>query len=216
MPLFSKKSQLPDVEKMTLDQLLFLADTQDDPKIIYLALNRAAELSPDDLAIQRRLLLLGRLHERDPHKMDFSVIKSYLLHPFEHPEKHKPEEIRQMAHDLFEETRLKRCLELAPDPDAFLRSYFEELSREYVNIFVAADNSHVPRVFGISFKGGLSRYLAIPGRDIISNIFSSPYLSKEEATVLAKSFYKAFYDHTHGEVRELDKLLGAEICGLLR
>ena len=216
MPLFSKKTQVPAVNEMTLEQLLFLADTQDDHKITHLALSRAAELAPDDLGIKRQLLLLGRLYERDSRKMDFGVIKSYLLHPFEHPDKHTPEEARKMARELFEEPLLLRCLELAPDPEKFLADYLQELSRDYMRIFVAADNSHVPRVFGISFRGNLARYLAIPARDIISNIFSSPYLSQEEARVLAKAFYRAFYDHVSGEVRELDKLLGAQICGLLR
>lgn len=216
MPLFKQKKQAPDLSGLTLEKLLFMADTETDPVLIHQALSRAEELAPEDLAVQRRLLLLGRLHERSAKTMDFSVIKSWLLHAFEHPDKHKEAEAKGMARELFDEARLKRCLELAPDRDAFLRGYLEELSKDYIRIFIAADNTHVPRVFGISFRGNLSRYLALPARDIISNILSSPWLSGEEATLLAKSFYRAFFDHVHGEVRELDRLLGAEICGQLR
>lgn len=216
MPLFNKKKQAPNLSGLTLEKLLFMADTETDPVLIHQALSRAEELAPDDLNIQRRLLLLGRLHLRSSKVMDFSVIKSWLLHAFEHPDKHKDAEAKGMARELFDEARLVRCLELAEDKAAFLKGYHEELARDYIRIFIAADNTHVPRVFGISFRGNLARYLAIPARDIISNILSSPWLSAEEAIPLAKAFYKAFYEHVSGEVRELDRLLGAEICGQLK
>ncbi len=184
--------------------------------MIHRCLIRAEELAPNDPDIQRRLLMLGRLHERDPKRFDLSVIKCYLLHAFEHPDKHTPEEARRMARELFDDPRLARCLALAGDREAFLRGYLEELSREYMRIFVVSDNSHVPRVFGFSFKGSLHRYLAVPARDIIMNALSSSWLNGEEAVVLAKAFYKAFYEHAHGESRELDTLLGAEVRAQLR
>lgn len=214
--MFSKKSALPDLTGKTLEELLFLAETAEDPKMIHRCLIRAEELAPNDLDIQRRLLLLGRLHERDPKRFDLSVIKCYLLHAFEHPEKHTSEEARRMTRELFDDPRLARCLDLAGDREAFLRGYLEDLSREYMRIFVVSDNSHLPRVFGFSFKGSLPRYLAVPTRDIIMNALSSPYLSGEEAVVLAKAFYKAFYEYAHGESKELDTLLGAEVRAQLR
>lgn len=121
-----------------------------------------------------------------------------------------------MARELFDDRRLLRCLELAPDREAFLRSYLEELSREYMRVFVAADNRHIPRVFGISFKGSLAKYLAAPAKDILSNILSSPYLDEEEARVLARAFYRAFFEHAGGETGELDSRLGAQLRALLR
>ena len=208
MSFFTKKSKMPPLDSMNMEQLLFEADTQQDPKVIHEALRLAENLEPDNLDIQRRLLLQGRLHERSPRKMDFSIIKCYLLHAFEHPEAHQMQAQQDMARELFDDERLKRCLTLADDAEAFLRGYLEDLSRDYMRIFVASDNSHIPRVFGISFKGTLQRYLAQPARDIIMNIFSSPYLSQEEARVLARAFYRAFYDYAHGEVRELDSQLG--------
>lgn len=214
--MFSRKSKAPQLEGKSLEELLFLAETQADPVVRHAALTRAEMLAPDNLDIQRALLLLGRLHERSPRAMDFSVIKSYLLHAFEHPEEHPPQEVRQMARELFDDRRLLRCLELAPDREAFLRSYLEELSREYMRVFVAADNRHIPRVFGISFKGSLAKYLAAPAKDILSNILSSPYLDEEEARVLARAFYRAFFEHAGGETGELDSKLGAQLRALLR
>lgn len=216
MPLFKKKPVLPDYDSLSLDQLLFEADTKEDPQLIYAALSRAERLEPENLDIQRRLLLHGRLHERSNKNLDFSIIKCHLLHAFEHPEKHPEEALRRMHRELFDEERLQKCLALAGDGEAFQREYLEELSKEYILIFLAPDSSHAPRVFGLSFKGSLQKYLAAPARDIISNILSSPFLSGAEAILLAKAFYRAFYEYAHGDVRELDSRLGAEIRAQLR
>jgi len=216
MPLFSKKSTLPDLDGKTPEELLFMADTAEDPRLVHHCLRRAEELTPDNLDVLRRLLMQGRLHERDPRRADFSVIKSYLLHAFEHPETHTQQEVQKMARELFDDPLLLRCLELAGDREAFLRGYLEDLSRDYMRIFVVSDNSHIPRVFGFSFKGSLQRYLAVPSRDIIMNILSSPFLKEGEATVLAKAFYRAYFEYARGESRELDALLGAEIRAQLK
>lgn len=211
MPFFSKKTASRDLSRLPLEELLFFADTQGDPPAVYEALLQAERIAPDDINVQRRLLLHGRLHERDAKKMDFSVIKSYLLHAFEHPEDHSEAQLRQMTRELFDDERLKTCLRLSKDPAHFLKNYLEDLSRDYMRIFVAPDNTHIPRVFGLSFKGNLSKYLARPAKDIIHNILSSPYLSVEEARLLSRAFYRAFYDHAQGEVQELDSLLGAQL-----
>lgn len=216
MPLFKKKTVQPDYDNLSLDQLLFEADTKDDPQAVYAALKKAEQLDPMNLDIQRRLLLHGRLHERDSRHVDFSVIKSHLLNSFEHPEKHREEDIRKMHRALFDEEQLQKCLAMAQDSAAFHQRYLEDLSKDYIRIFLAPDSSHSPRVFGISFKGNLQKYLAVPARDIISNILSSPYLGSGEAIMLAKAFYRAFYEYAQGEVRELDSRLGAEIRAQLR
>jgi len=216
MPLFSKKKEPALREGLTLEQLLDIADTQEDPARVYEALSRAEQLAPEDLNIQRRLLLHGRLHERNPKNLDFSVIKSFLLNAFEHPEKHRPEDLRKMERELFDEPRLQRALELAQDRAAFLRSYLEDLSRDYMRVFISSDSSHVPKVLGFSFKGALPRYLAMPALDILKNVFSSPYLSREEAQVLGKAFYRAFFEQVQGETKVLDAQLGPELLALLR
>lgn len=211
MPFFKKKIMQKDLSSMSMDELLFFADTTDSPQEIYAALLQAERLAPEDINVQRRLLMNGRLHERDAKKMDFSVIKCYLLHAFEHPEDHSEAQLKQMTRELFDEERLQTCLRLSKEPARFLQTYLEDLSREYMRVFVAPDNTHIPRVFGLSFKGSLSKYLAKPAKDIIHNILSSPYMNVEEARLLSRAFYRAFYDHAHGEVRELDSLLGAQL-----
>jgi hypothetical protein len=200
---------------MSLEQLLFEARTRQDPVQVHKALTLAEALSPDNLEVHRGLLMLGRLHQRNPRKLDFSVIKCFLLNSFEHPERHREQALRDMARELFDDARLARCLQLSGDPEGFLRTYLEDLSREYMRIFVAGDTSHFPRVFGLSFKGGMQRYLAVPARDIISNMLCSPFLSPGEALLLARAFYRAYYEHAQGDVKALDELLGAAICARL-
>ena len=216
MPLFSKKAPKMNLDGLPIEEYLHIAETEDDPVIIHEALTRAEALAPDNLDIQKRLLLLGRLHERNSKRFDFSVIKSYILHAFEHPEAHSDAQREQMIREVFDHPQLKKALALAPDPDAFMQDYLLALSRDYVRMFVGGDNSHVPRVFGISFKGSLSKYLAVPASDIITNILSSPLLSETEGKMLAKAFYRAFYDYVAGEVKELDKNLGPQMRALLR
>lgn len=216
MGLFSARKPKKNLDGMDLNQLLFEADVQEDPVIVHQALLLAEALAPDNLEVQRRLLLHGRLHERSPKAMDMSVISCYALHAFEHPENHSRRQLREMIRGLFDSPRLLRCLSLTDQPEGFLTEYLLELSRRYMRIFVAPEASHVPRVFGISFKGSLQRYLAVPARDILVNILSSPHLNQQEARLLARAFYRAFYDHGQGDTQALDQLLGAEVCSQLR
>ena len=57
-----------------------------DPVYAHARLKRAEILAPDSLEVQKALLLLGCLHERQRRPADYSLIKCYLLHAFEHPE----------------------------------------------------------------------------------------------------------------------------------
>lgn len=211
MPIFNRKKTAPGLDGLGLEELLFVADTQEDPKLAHAALIKAESLRPDSLEVQRRLLLHGRLHERDPKRLDFSVIKCYLLHAFEHPEQHPEEDQRRMARELFDAPRLLRCLELANYPQAFLEQYLKQLSHDYLRIFIAPDRSHSPRLLGFSLGGKLNQYLARPARDVLANALSSPHLSAGEAKTLAAAFYTAFNEYNRGDAGELDRLLGAEL-----
>ena len=217
MPWFSKKKK-PVInidDRMSVLDLLHAAKTADDPKVAYACLQRAEILAPDSLDVQRELLLLGRLHERDKRAPDYSIIKSWLLHVFEHPEQHDEAQQRRMTRELFDEKRLQNCLKIAPDPDAFLASYLDALCDEYMRIFIAGEAAHTPRVFGVSMKSSLHKYLASPVSDMIHNIFLSPFLDEKEQGQLARSVYKAYHRFVSGEVKELDSLLGAQLVHAL-
>ena len=55
--------------------LLSLAADEEDPVRREKLLLQAEEMSPQDLDVQKALLLLGDLPRRNPKKVDFSVIK---------------------------------------------------------------------------------------------------------------------------------------------
>lgn len=215
MPWFSKKSEPVIRDDMGLEDLLHEARIARDPRFAYRCLQRAEVMAPDSLAVQRALLMHGRLHERSAKTLDYSVVKCYLWHGFEHPEKHTQEEQQRMARELFDDKRLQLCLGLSAEPEAFLRQYLEELAQEYLRLFVAGDASHVPKLFGLHPRGQLHKYLARPAADIIRNALSSPYLNAQEQLMAARAFYKAYYRQLEGESKELDRLLGSEICAAL-
>lgn len=213
--MFSKKKVNEIKDSMTLADLLHEAKVTDDPVFAHACLKRAEIMAPDSLDVQRALLMQGRLHERGRVAGDYSVIKCYLLHCFEHPEKHSQQEQEQMAREIFDNPHLKNCIALSPQPEAFLKDYLTELCAEYMHIFIAGDTSHAPAIFGLATKGMLHRYLAKPSNDLLRNVLSSPWLSAEEQLLLARSFYQAFHRQMEGQTKELDKLLGAEICRTL-
>lgn len=215
MPWFSKKKSIAVPENMDEMDLLHEAKSSDDPVYAYACLKRAETLDPDNLEVQRAMLMLGRLHERGRNPADFSAIKSYLLHSFEHPEKYAEAELKAAADQLFGDPRLLRCLTLAPDPNAFLEKYLDDLAEEYMRIFIAGDSSHAPRVFGMSIKAQLHSYLARPTAELISNTLLSPYLSLEQQRLVSRAVYRAFSRQMGGETKALDKLLGAEICRVI-
>lgn len=215
MPWFQKKTKPVLDDKLTLEQLLHEAKVSRDPVYAHLCLERAEVMAPGSLKVQRALLMHGRLHERDARAADYSVIKCYLLHAFEHPEQHSEAEQQRMARELFDHRYVKACTELSESPEAFLSDYLEELSAEYIRLFIAGDSSHTPSLFGIGPRQQLHRYLAKPSADVIRNMLCSPFLEKEEQLMLARAFYRAFLKQMQGQSQELDRLLGAEICGAL-
>jgi len=195
--------------------LLALAKTENDPKRRFALLSRAEELAPEELAVHRALLMLGRLYERDGRSPDYRVIKCYLFHVFEHPETHREKDILSMAREIFDHERLRKCLSLAPRPENFLEEYLEELAGEYIRLFLASDTGHVPSLFGFTRRTSISKYLAAPMSDIISNILQSAYLKQSEQVLLARKFYGACHRFLSGETEPLDAQLGPHILARL-
>lgn len=199
-------------EPETIGSLLARARDAQDPARRYALLLEAEQLAPDDLEVQRALLLHGRLHERDGRRLDFSVIQCYLFHVFEHPEQHDEAAQERSARALLEEPRLLRCLTLAPDPKAFLNDYLTELAGEYVRIFILPDRTHAPWAFGLALPNRRGRYMARPAADVIRNLFSCPWYTMAQQRLTARAFYQAYYRAMDGDVQALDELLGGDLC----
>lgn len=215
MPLFQKKSTPQVPNDMSVVELLHEAKVSHDPVYAHACLLRAEIMAPESLEVQLALLLLGRLHERENKPADYSLIKSYLFNGFEHPEKYREEELKLQANELFNDKRLQYCLSLSENKEAFLERYLKELSEEYMHIFVKGESSHAPKIFGFSVKSQMQSYYALPAADIIRNALSSPFLNEAQQRLVARSFYKAFQSQMNSETKDLDKMLGAEICAAL-
>lgn len=216
MGLFKKPSRNVVPENLDADTCLHMANAQEDPVYRYRLLKRAEELAPENVAVQRALLMLGRLYERDPKHIDFSVIKCFILHVFEYPDQHTEQDIREKTREIFDHPQLKKCLALSSDPDRFLKEYLEEICLEYIRVFLASSSAHVPLLLGFSFKNSAAKNLAVPMATMIDNMLCSAYLRANEQTLLAGIFYRACSRHLDGKTGYLDARLSPEIIKSLQ
>ena len=170
-------------------------------------LEEAERLCPDSLHVQRALLYLGDLWQRDLRNIDYHLIKCYLLHVFEAPEQETPAMRAQMLRDLTAHPRLLRCLEVAPDREAFIREYVGWLCREYVKVFLKGSASHSGRIFGMQFvrrEKTLARPVAMMLRNMALADLPAPY-----DTLLPQTLMETFIRDVGPEtyVREAQKEL---------
>lgn len=200
----------------TQKKYLALARQEKDPVKKQVLLAQAERIAPDDLEVQRELLLLGENYRRDGKNPDPRLIKCYLFHGFEHPECHDEAEQQRMARELFDHPRLQRCLALSPAPQAFLAEYLQALADAYIDLFIRHDRAHVPGLAGLIPGKRLIGRLSLPAADVIRNIFLCPFLSEAEQKLLAGAFYRAFYQYVNGQSEALDAALGEAIRALIQ
>ena len=215
MGFFTKEYRSPVMDGMDVATLLLRARSASDPRDAHAYLAHAEELDPNDLRVQRELLMRGNLHLRDPKNVSFHVIKSYLLHAFEHPEQHDEAEQHRMAREIFDHPRLQRCLRLTEQPDQFMATYLQELCADYVRIFILPDASHSRSFLGFTLPGTQAASMAVPAYDLLQNIFLSPDLSQSEQKQLAGAFYRAYSAQMSGHTQPLDERLGDSFSRLL-
>jgi hypothetical protein len=189
--------------------LLRRAQEESDPVKRFALLQKAEEAAPNNLQVQKALLLHGRLHERDRHKIDFSVIKCYLLHVFEEPETYSFAKREDKIRELISEDRLVKAMDMAPDGQAFLKDYLTALSQEYIHLFLRGSSRHMKPIFGFAPAGKPSRLLAAPAANMLRCMLKEQALSEEMRDMLAGAFYKAYGLEFQGETAYLDEALGA-------
>ncbi len=199
------------VASQARDPSPYLKEAQEvsDPVRRYALLKKAEEAAPEDLRVQKALLLHGRLHERDRRKVDFSVIKCYLLHVFEAPQEYSLAQREQKLKELLEEDRLQRAMTLAGDPHSFLREYLTTLSGEYIRLFLKGSSRHMKPIFGFAPAGKPQKLLAEPVAAMIGRMLSDSLLSAPQKETLSRSFYAGFVQEFQGETLFLDEALGS-------
>ncbi|MDO4351130.1 MAG: zinc ribbon domain-containing protein [Eubacteriales bacterium] len=191
-------------------RLLEEAAKQPDPKKKYELLKNAQRQYPDCLEVAQELLFLGRLHERNPRKVDFSVIKCYLWHMYLTPEQFSKEQQAAMRAELFEHPDLKRCQALAPNAEAFTRQYLERLAQEFVRLFLRGSSTYMRSFFGIRFDGRASKTLAAPAAAMLGRIRADEALSPQRRDMLYNALYCGYLREMSGDGQRLDAQLGEQ------
>lgn len=201
-------AQPPKPEQEEVLEALRKAEGIQDPKKRWQALQEIQARHPESLAIARELLFLGRLHERSPRDVDFSVIKSHLWMLYLKPRELPRERQERMREEFFEHPQLQRCLELSPNPDGFLREYLIRLATEFIRLFLRGDSLYMRRFLGFAMDSRAPKLLADPVCLMLQNIRQDAQLSGRRQEQLTQALYKAFSLDMAGETQWLDAALG--------
>ncbi|MBR6705721.1 MAG: hypothetical protein IKI84_03450 [Clostridia bacterium] len=198
--LFAKKNlktSLPDDP----DALVALSDKLvGDPWKRRECLEKAVAVAPDSLKARYALLMLGDLGVGGKRDADFSRIKSYLLTPFEKPERFDASERRRMAREIFDHPLLLECLDMAGDREKFLRAYLLDLSCEYADLFVVSSAEHSGAVLGFSTASSRLKAMSAAFASLMEGVRSCPYLSAEERDMLLSAVNEAAKRFTRGDM----------------
>ena len=195
-----------DTEGMDEKDVLALA-AEKDPVKKHAALTVILKERPDSLAARYALLMHGRLHERNPKKLDFSIIKCYLLHPYEEPHTHTKAERMAFSREIFEHPDLTACLSLSADPDAFLQKYLRDLCRTYIDLFLLGSSKYNGSILGLIRVVREEKVIASPVARMSLAIEADDHLTSEERALLCRALYDAFKDR-FGDTSHLDALIG--------
>lgn len=205
-PVGVKKNDLPE----ELKKLLAKADKTEDPKKKFAILTEAEQQYPESLEVAEALLFLGRLHERSPRKMDFSVIKCFLWHMYLTPDEFSTEKKDEMRAELISHPQLQKYLSLSPDADLYMRRYLERLGAEFVNLFLKSSNRYTNSFFGIRLNSRMDKVLAAPMCRMLHNIHKDAKLDADMRAMIYDALYRAFLAETGGEPKWLNELLEKE------
>ena len=116
----------------------------------------------------------------------------------------------EMRTELFDHPDLRRCQELAPDPDAFTRKYLERLCRDFINVFLRGSNRYMHSFFGFRLDGRIAKVLASPLERMLSRVHGDTDLDFEQRSMLYDALYRAFLLETGNDAKWLDALLAGE------
>lgn len=183
-----------------------------DPIRIHYALCDLDKKYPGNLAIHRALLLQGRLHERNPKKLDYSVIHCYLLQVFLEPETLSKEQKNSFLQELIQGENLSTCLHLCPDKNKFLQNYYEEISNRFIDLFLLGSSKYMKSFFGLSMSRNPAKTLANPIAKMILNIWDTDALG-DFRFVIAKALFQTF-QRKFVDIGFLKEEMGAKILKL--
>lgn len=182
----------PTAESEAVRAALLKAEAMDDPVKKHALLAQTLAEHPDSLAVAEELLFLGRLYERNPHVLDFSVIKCNLLNLYLEPDQFTPEQAAAARTELFSHPDLERCLALAPDRETFMNHYLTRLSGQFIELFLRGSNHYMRRFFGFGLDSRAPKLLAYPAARMLAAMKRDEGLTPEQRTMLAGALFRAY------------------------
>ena len=182
------------------EALLALSDSLTDPRERRRCVDKALSIAPDSLAAVRAALMLGGLGTGDRRSADFTLIKSWILTPFEKPGSFREEERRRLIREIFDHPLLEKCLSLCGDRDAFMERYAGDLVRQYCDLFIVGAGAHSGAVLGFSTPASRLRAMSAPMAAMLENVRGCPYLEEGEKRLLLGRMAAVFRDVTGGDM----------------
>ena len=155
-------------------------------------LEEARRACPNDPAIDWELLFIGTPDPKPVRgKMDFSIIKSWLLQIYRTPGEFSAEKRNAMRKELFEGGQLQKVLAASADPEGKMREYLERLCRDYIEIFLKEDNRLMGNIFGLRIGRNRDKVLGDAVESMIGQIESDKELAQDRKQMLKEAMIRA-------------------------
>ena len=168
---------------------------------------KGLEACPESREIEWELLFIGEEPQKRTWGMDFSIIKSWILEIYLKPEAFSEEKKDQMRFQLFDDPKLKACLNRFDNPADKQREYLQRLCREYVELFLEGSNEIMGNIFGFRIEKNKEKKLAVPVAQMIDRIRADEKLLPEQREQLWKAMYQAYASRANGKTGYLDELI---------
>lgn len=170
-------------------------------------LEKAMKECPDQPELEWEYLFIGHEKKQKRMKVDFSIIKSYLMHIWLTPKEFDREMTDDMRKEIFEDPQLIRCLNMAADRDKCMNDYLHRLCLEFIEVFLDGNTTYNRSLFGFRLDNRREKWMADPAAIVILNIRADPVLTDEQKQMLVRHFYQAFSEATGGKTSWLDAAL---------
>ena len=173
-------------------------------------IEKAMKECPDQPELEWEYLFIGHEKKQKRMRVDFSIIKSYLLQIWLAPKDFDTALKTEMREELFGDPQLIRCLDMAEDREKCMSDYLHRLCTEFIEVFLEGDNRFNKTLFGLRLDNRKEKYMAPPAATVILNIRADPDLTGEQKQLLESHFYRAFSEATGGRTSWLDTELNRE------
>ena len=155
-------------------------------------LEQAKAVCPDAPEIDWELLFIGTPDPKPQRgKLDFSIIKCWLLQIYRKPEDFSRDKRDAMRRELFEGERLQAVLAAFENPEEKMREYLERLCREYVDIFLKEDNQLMGNLFGLRLGRNRDKILEGAVNGMIRLVEADEQLTAERKQLLKEAMVQA-------------------------